>query len=214
MSEGKSFLVVDDNPEIRESLKELLSQLDCSVSLAEDGYEAIDKSRERDYDVILLDVKMPGIDGIETAVKIRQENNQVFILLMTAFSMEELAEKALSAGVDGVIIKPFDVKDLLSHLSRKEEAAQYFFMLRKFWEHIEKSLGPKSCRLLFEAILKSGQSSEKAATFLERTKDGIFVNKFGSNGKSNKKDPREKRGKSLEDLLETVVNSRKDPAPE
>jgi len=204
MSETRSFLVVDDNPEIRESLEELLSQLDCPVTLAEDGYAAIEKSRGNDYDVILLDVKMPGIDGIETAIKIRQEKKDAYILLMTAFSMEELAEKALSAGVDGVVIKPFDVAELLSHLSRKQEAAICFSLLSTIWVHMEKSQGLKGCRLLFESVIKKCLSREKVATFLERTSDGIFVNKFGGNGGSNNDPLEDQFCKSLDEFLETL----------
>jgi len=204
-----SFLVVDDNYELRDSLEMLLTQLDCSVVTAEDGYKAIEKSRERKFDVILLDIKMPGMDGIETAVRIRKERPDSFILLMTAFSIEQLAEKALSAGVDGVVIKPFDVRGLLSYLSGRKEIAFYHAMLKTFWNHLDRSLGENRCRFLFEGVLKSGISRTEGATLLERTGDGIFVNRFGrSDGSGDKLG--ERFTKLLRELLETASEALKE----
>ncbi|MFQ6102850.1 MAG: response regulator [Candidatus Glassbacteria bacterium] len=202
-----SILVVDDNPQIRDSLEELLTQLGCSVTTAEDGYIALDKIGESEFDVILMDVKMPGIDGIETATRIRKLKRDAFIILMTAFSIEELAEKALGADVNGIVIKPFDAGELLSYLSRKKEATFYFSMLDKFWELVVKSLGLKGCRSLFEGIIRKGISGERSITFLERTGDGIFVNKFGGDGSSERAQLTDKFSRLLEELLKTAKES-------
>jgi CheY-like chemotaxis protein len=202
VKEIKKILVVDDNPEIRDSLEELLSQHGCPVVTAEDGYAAIEKANKSKFDVILLDVKMPGIDGIETAVRIKKEKTDALIILMTAFSIEELAEKALGAGVDGVIIKPFDVHELLTFLSKKKDAALYFSMLEKLWKHMERSLGLKSCRTIFEGVIKKSISRENVVTFLERTGDGIFVNRIGENGGSDETELDSKFSKLLAKYFE------------
>ena len=204
MGSIKSFLVVDDNPEIRDSLEGLLSQLNCTVITAENGYRAIEQVREEDFDVILLDVKMPGIDGITTAENIKKEKKNAFIILMTAFSIEKLAEQALIAGVDGVIIKPFDVQSLLSQLAKKREATLYFSMLERLWRFTEESLGPKTARSLFESVLKKGITREPETTYLERTGDGIFVNRFGENGGSIESPAESDLEKKLEIFLSEV----------
>lgn len=177
-----TFLVVDDNFEMRDTLDTFLTQLGCRVSTAENGYVAIEKSREQKYDVILLDVKMPGLDGIETAERLKSERKDAFIILMTAFSMEELAERAFKAGVDGIIIKPFDVQKLLGYIEKRREASLCFSCLEKVWRHMEASLGTKRARFLFEGALKKGLTRERTVTLLERTGDGIFVSRFGADG--------------------------------
>lgn len=176
------ILIIDDNSDLRDSLDDLLSGLGCRVGTAKDGYEGIEKASEQKWDIILLDVKMPGIDGIETARRIKSNRIESFIVLMTAFSIEELAERALKAGVDGVIIKPFDAEELIDQLEKRSRAHEFFTALEKMWKHMAAELGQKKTRFLFEGVLKKGISGDEIATFLERTGDGIFVNRFGENG--------------------------------
>jgi CheY-like chemotaxis protein len=184
MEKRTTFLIVDDNFDLRDTLHTYLTQLGCAVDSVENGYRGIEKSRDHRYDVILLDVKMPGIDGIETAERMKKDRKNAFIVLMTAFSMEELAERAFKAGVDGIIIKPFDVQKLLTYIEKRREASLYFSLLEKVWKHIEESLGVKRARFLFEGVVKKGLTKDRKATFLERTGDGIFVNRYGGNGES------------------------------
>ncbi len=181
-----SILVIDDNADLRDSLFDLFRNLGCTVDTAQDGYAGIRKASGRAWDIILLDVKMPGIDGIETARRIKSDRADAFIVLMTAFSIEELAERALGAGVDGVIIKPFDAENLLDYLSKRSTAGEYFGILEMVWGRMVKKLGPKSARFLFEGALRKGISGDEVSTFLERTGDGIFVNRFGGNGKHSR----------------------------
>jgi CheY-like chemotaxis protein len=180
MEKNKSILIVDDNSDLRDTLSSFLVQIGCAVDAVEDGYRGIEKARAGRYDLILLDVKMPGIDGIETAEMMKRDRKDAYIILMTAFSMEELAERAFKAGVDGIVIKPFDLSNLLSYLEKRKEASRYFSVLERIWRRMDASLGTRSTRFLFEGAVKKGLTGDRTAVLLERTGDGIFVNRFES----------------------------------
>jgi response regulator NasT len=105
-------LIADDDPIIRLDLKQMLENLGYAVvAEAGDGQEAIDMARESKPDVCILDVKMPGLDGIAATETITQENIAPTILL-TAYSDKELVDRAKVAGVFAYLVKPFKPSDL------------------------------------------------------------------------------------------------------
>jgi two-component system, sensor histidine kinase and response regulator len=110
---GLKVLVVDDNPSSREILEEMLESFSFEVSLAatgEEGLEEIAKSiGARPYDLVVMDWKMPGIDGIEAARRIKHDSRLSrvpAIILVTAYGREEIMMQAEAAGLDGFLVKP------------------------------------------------------------------------------------------------------------
>jgi two-component system, NtrC family, response regulator HydG len=110
-SEGKRMkvLVVDDDPGIRETLFDIMTDLGFNVVIAKDGYQAIEKMDNNGFDVALIDVRMPGISGVETFRKIKTTHPGFSAFLMTAYAPNDQVSAALKEGILGVIDKPFDV---------------------------------------------------------------------------------------------------------
>ena len=107
------ILVVDDEPELRRALRSTLSALGFVVADAERGDTALARIRQEKFDLILLDINMPGLSGLETCRAIRARC-EVSILMLTVRDRPEDKIEALDAGADGYVTKPFDVNELLA----------------------------------------------------------------------------------------------------
>jgi two-component system sensor histidine kinase/response regulator len=107
---GARILLVEDNDLNQEVASEILERAGCKVSLAKDGLEAIKKVGEDAYDLVLMDVQMPLMDGITATRKIREEPRfaALPIIAMTANAMKEDRERCLAAGMNAYITKPID----------------------------------------------------------------------------------------------------------
>jgi len=107
--------VVDDEPQLRRAMRSTLSAFGFIVDDADSGEMALDKVREDRYDLILLDINMSGLSGIETCRAIRTRSD-VCILMLTVRDRAEDKIQALDAGADGYLTKPFDVNELLARV--------------------------------------------------------------------------------------------------
>ena len=114
---NKHILVIDDDIGIRESLSLVLGDAGYQVDTVESGEQGIEKVKRNNYDLIFLDIKMAGMDGIQTLREIRKMGKKIPVYIITAFQKEYFRqlEGAMQDGVDfEVIEKPFDRKRLLS----------------------------------------------------------------------------------------------------
>lgn len=114
-------LVVEDNPVNRQVAVRMLERLGVAPDTAENGEVALQKLRETAYDVILMDVQMPVLDGVETTRRIRREwpsDRQPWIVAMTAHAMRGDRERYLAAGMDDYLSKPVRAQDLRAVLTR------------------------------------------------------------------------------------------------
>jgi two-component system, OmpR family, KDP operon response regulator KdpE len=114
MSLGR-ILVVDDDPQIRRAMKATLTSRGYEVSDSRTGEEALDKLRSETYELVLLDVNMPGIGGIETCGLIRSSSD-IAIIMLTVSSSEKDKVEALDAGADDYVTKPFSMPELLARI--------------------------------------------------------------------------------------------------
>jgi len=111
-----NILLAEDEPKIASFLKKGLEESAYSVDWVKDGKEAIRKGLDNEYDVIILDVMLPYIDGFQVCRRIRVKKHQVPILMLTALDSTEDKIKGLDAGADDYIPKPFDFEELLARL--------------------------------------------------------------------------------------------------
>ena len=110
------ILVVEDEPSMAELLRKGLEEEHHSVIAAYDGKAALDIATSTDLDVILLDVMLPGMDGIEVVMNLRNRNNHTPLILLTARDSVPDIIRGLDVGADDYLIKPFSFQELLARL--------------------------------------------------------------------------------------------------
>ena len=113
-------LLVEDNVVNQEVATQLLQGFDIRVDLAENGLEAVEKATACHYDLVLMDIHMPLLDGLEAARQIRVEKStkELPILAMTASTMSEDLERCIDAGMNGVVSKPIDLTKFYKSLAQ------------------------------------------------------------------------------------------------
>lgn len=109
-----SILVVDDDEDTRHNLRDILTDLGYQVDIAPDGPSALQLVETKPYDIALLDLKMPGMDGLTLYREIRKRRADTVALIVTAYASSATAEEALAAGAWQVLSKPVDFSKLLS----------------------------------------------------------------------------------------------------
>ncbi|HYE44606.1 MAG TPA: PAS domain S-box protein [Caulobacter sp.] len=122
---GLSVLVVEDNPTNRMIAVKLLETLGASATTAQDGFAGVEAARAGAFDLILMDIQMPGIDGVEAARRVRAlggQAAQVPIIALTANVMAHQTRAYLEAGMDGVVSKPLSPSALLAEIARLSQA--------------------------------------------------------------------------------------------
>ncbi|MBN2145559.1 MAG: response regulator [Candidatus Aureabacteria bacterium] len=107
------ILIVDDEESIRRLLSQFLIEMGNECDTAINGQMGFIKVVESHYDFILMDIRMPNMNGIECIKAIRQVDPDIPILIITAFSSEEEVKTGLENGANGIIRKPFDFKELI-----------------------------------------------------------------------------------------------------
>ncbi|MCP4590270.1 MAG: response regulator [bacterium] len=112
-----SVLIVDDEPNMRTTLRDILQDEGYETATAATGEEAVQMCRRRAYDVILMDVRMPGMNGVEAFREIRRDQAGARVILMTAHSVDELKHLAIEEGAVAFLPKPLNVEGVLELIS-------------------------------------------------------------------------------------------------
>jgi two-component system KDP operon response regulator KdpE len=111
-----STLVVDDDPFLRKAIRTSLTASGFAVEEAATGNDAIAAIRQRQFDIVLLDINMPGMSGVEACRQIRALVSRVAIVMVTVRDSEEDKVRALEAGADDYVTKPFRIRELVARL--------------------------------------------------------------------------------------------------
>lgn len=109
----RSLLIVDDDDEIRELLEFDLAQSGYKVDTARDGYEGLEKAVNNFYDLVLLDVMMPKMNGFDVCKNIRKTKPKLPVLLLTAKGTIDDKTQGFDCGADDYLVKPFDIQEVL-----------------------------------------------------------------------------------------------------
>jgi len=118
MQEKTSILIVDDNIALCKTMDLVLKRKGYAVTCAHDGPEAIIKVKERPFDIIFMDMKMPGMDGLEAYRRIRKVRTGVVLAVMTAYAAEARVREALQEGACGIMYKPLDLPEMIAFIER------------------------------------------------------------------------------------------------
>jgi len=137
VSPASRILVVDDEPGARSALTELLRDEGYDVHAAADGFKALGRLDTWDPDLVITDLKMPGMDGVELMNKVRERVNDVGVVVMTAFGSVESAVQAMREGADDYLTKPLHLGHLLVVIERVLEHRS----LRRDAERMRQALG-------------------------------------------------------------------------
>jgi DNA-binding response OmpR family regulator len=113
------ILVVDDESDVRELLSKFLTRRGYEVNTASDGLAAIEAIRDSRPDIVLLDIRLPKIDGLSVLQKLRDESENVAIITMSGIADEDTARRSLELGAADFITKPFNLPYLETSLLAK-----------------------------------------------------------------------------------------------
>ena len=111
-------LVADDEPGVCESLNNILALSDCDVETVADGALAVGRLRAASYDLVITDLRMPGLDGIQVAREAKRLQPGVKVVIITGYPSQSSAIDAVNLGVDGYVTKPFRAMDVLIATAR------------------------------------------------------------------------------------------------
>ncbi|TAK10688.1 MAG: response regulator [Acidobacteria bacterium] len=117
-NERPRILVVDDEQAVRDLLSKTLTMADYDVDAADDGPSALDKMRAVEYDLLITDLKMPGMDGLSVIREARKLAPDLRVIIITGYSTEASAIEAINLGVSGYLTKPFRLPRILAAAAR------------------------------------------------------------------------------------------------
>jgi DNA-binding NtrC family response regulator len=121
---AKRFLVIDDEKNIRLMLRQLLESEGYLVNVAVNGEEALEAYGKAHYDMVMLDLKMPGIDGMEVLRRLKEEDPEARIIMMTAYGNVERAVEAMKLGAVDFLSKPFtpdEIRTLIDEIFNRSQ---------------------------------------------------------------------------------------------
>jgi DNA-binding NtrC family response regulator len=112
MKKKPTILLTDDNKEFTQNVSDILELKGYKVRIANDGFEALEIIKTSTVDLILMDIKMPVMNGVETFKKIKSINPEVPVIMLTAYALEELIQESLQEGAFACLKKPLDFDEL------------------------------------------------------------------------------------------------------
>lgn len=122
----KNVLIVEDHQDIARLIRMHLADLDCHVVVANDGLEGLRQAESQNFDLIILDLMLPGLDGLEICKRIRQQSHYTPIVMLTSKSAELDRVLGLEVGADDYVTKPFSIRELIARVKaqfRRGEAS-------------------------------------------------------------------------------------------
>jgi DNA-binding NtrC family response regulator len=124
---NENILVVDDDTELRKVLSSMLSEEGYSVKTVENGKQAIEVSEKKRFDLALIDIKLPDMEGTELLHRLKEKHPHIVTVIITGFPTIQNAMGAVNEGADGYILKPFEIRKLLEAIRKhlNKEAADH-----------------------------------------------------------------------------------------
>ena len=146
------ILYVEDDPSSRKQLTEVFSLLFHSVTTAIDGQDAFTKYKNNTYDIVITDINMPFINGIELIKKIKQQNKDQHIIIISAHNDSYYLLQAIELGIDSFIIKPLQIQQLKMVLKKVSNTIYMQKIAKHYQEELEKQIAEKTAILQHQFI--------------------------------------------------------------
>lgn len=161
MMKTANILIVDDEKVIQDSCEQILKKEGYKVKVASDGKEAMHMFKEELFHVVILDIKLPGMDGIEVLSKIKEESPETPVIIMTGFASIESAVDALKSGAFDYLSKPFTPEELRISVRKALENRQIFFEGIYLRKELEK-------QTKFDMVLGKSDGMNKVMDIVKR----------------------------------------------
>jgi DNA-binding NarL/FixJ family response regulator len=182
------ILVVDDHAVVREGLKQILAETRDIVVAGEasDGYQALDQIRKGHYDVVLLDIAMPGMSGLDVLKQLKSERPDLPILMLSMYPEEQYAVRTLKAGASGYLTKESAPEELISAIRKVCTGGKYVTssLAEKLASHLEADLERPAHELLSDReyqvmlMIASGKTVTEIADELSLSVKTISTNRI------------------------------------
>ena len=168
MSKLASILVVDDEPIMQEILGDFLREEGYSIDIAGSGEEGVDLAQKSSYDCAIVDLMMPGIDGIETMQKLREIDTSLPVIMVTAFASVESAVEAMKRGAFEYITKPFKNDEVLVVLQKAIRTRQLELEVPKLKEEVKTLRKALKDKYSFENIVGKNRYMQEVYSLIEQ----------------------------------------------
>ena len=116
IKEKPSILVVDDDEAVCDTMADILNEMNYDVNTATDGYKALELVKAHDYTLTLMDMRMPGLDGLETLKRMRLVKPSMKVVIITAYAQDETMNALKKEGVEAILSKPVKFTTLFEYL--------------------------------------------------------------------------------------------------
>jgi DNA-binding NtrC family response regulator len=174
-----AILIAEDEEILRNELSDALTDVGYKVIKAADGAAALDELKVQDFQIVLTDLRMPKMDGLELLRKGRESAPETFFLVMTAFGSLDTAIEALRAGATDYLIKPVAIEDLISKVNRLVETAELRASNRMLKRDLDRKLGSLEMIGQSAALEKIRQMIRKVAP----TRSSVLIGGESGTGK-------------------------------
>ncbi|MBW7956387.1 MAG: response regulator [Deltaproteobacteria bacterium] len=181
MSEEKfKILIADDDLDLRELLVEAVRNWGYDVSLARDGEEALKKLRMDHFHMVITDLMMPGMDGLQLLQRIRELDSDILVIIITGYATIETAVKAIETGAYDYIAKPFRLDELMIVIKNACERLRLMLQNRTLLEELRTAYGEIAVlkKALGTGAETSGYGRDREAAAEAAQKDGLNPLKY------------------------------------
>jgi DNA-binding NtrC family response regulator len=122
MSDRLDVMLLDDEPIVGKRLKPALAKIGCNVEVFQDPRKALDRINEKEFDVVVTDIRMDEIDGLQVLEKVVKKSKRTKVIMITGYAMMAVAREAMEKGAFDFIAKPFKPDDLREVIARAAKA--------------------------------------------------------------------------------------------
>ncbi|MBI4201223.1 MAG: response regulator [Chloroflexi bacterium] len=164
-----TVLVVDDERTIRENLERLLKLGNFEPAVAASGGEALERLSKQEYEAVLLDIKMPGLSGMDILRRLRADHPDTYVIMVTAVSDVETAIEAMKLGAYDYVLKPFNLDEILLRVQKAIRARELELQQKEFQKQLEQRLGEQERELrrltvqAVQAVIREASLSQELA---------------------------------------------------
>jgi len=179
MAENPLMLIIDDEEAIRDSCSQVLKKDGYTVKTAKDGIEGLRLIKNKSFQVVFLDLRLPGIDGMEVLSRIKEENPETPVVIITAYASIESAVEAMKRGAFDYLAKPFSPEELRLITKKALKSREAFFENIYLREELEK-------KTEFEMVVGRSKTMDKVMDIVRRvaaTESTVLISGESGTGK-------------------------------